>query len=126
VRVLHDHQQRRLLRRTDGHPQQRGHHAFLQFAGRELECRVALSGGQAQQQSEDGRDVAARKARAFDHLFELVEPAARGLTADKFRGMPDLADHRMERVVDVVRRALVAQHQMRLLADPLAQRRQNA
>src|SRR5271165_7567579 len=37
-----------------------------------------------------------------------------------------MARNRIERVVDVMRRALIAHRQVRLAADPLAQRRQNA
>ena len=68
----------------------------------------------------------ASNPEARDHRLQLVEPRRRRLAADKARRTPDLARDRIEGVVDVVRRALVAHPHMRLVADLLAQRRQNA
>ena len=71
-------------------------------------------------------DVSRIEAAARDHHFQLLQPFDRCFAADKAGATPDLSDDGIERVVDVVRRALIAQHHQRFAADMFAHRRQDA
>src|SRR5262249_15151191 len=71
-------------------------------------------------------DLLVRQPDALDHPFQLVETHRGRLAADESGGMPDLPDHGMEGVVDVMRRALIAQRHVALAAEPLAQHGEDA
>ena len=126
MRVFHQHQQRQCLRQFDHHRDQRGNGPLPDLARGQFQLGVASLGRDRQQVCQIRRDLAAVEAGARDHHLQLLQPRGGRFAADETGATPDLSDHRIERVVDMVRRALIAQHQMRLVADALAQRGQNA
>src|SRR5215471_11422280 len=56
---------------------------------------------------------------------ELIKPDARRLLARKFGGAPNLADDRVEGIVHLVRRTLIAHQEMWLVGDPFSKRCQD-
>ena len=126
VRILQQRQHRRVFRQPREQRDQRRNRSLLLLRRGHFQRRVSPLVGYRQQGSEERRDVLRIQPRTRDHRLQLVQPRRRRLDADKTRRMPDLAGDRIESVVDVVRRALIAHPHMRLVADPLAERRQNA
>ena len=96
------------------------------FARRHFERGIAPLERDRQQRGEKGRIFLGLETRTRDHRLQLVEPRRRRLAGHEARRVPDLGRDGIESVVDVMRRALVAHRDMRLTADPLAQRRKNA
>src|SRR5262249_49051433 len=58
--------------------------------------------------------------------FQLIELHQWGIVYRETRGMLELANDRMERAIDVIRRALIAQRDMRFIGDELAEGLDNA
>ena len=126
MRVLQQREHRVVPGQPFEHREQRGDRALLLLRRGHFQRRVSPLAGDRQQSGDKRRDVLRLQSRTRDHRLELVEPGRRRLADHKTRRMPDLARDRMEGVVDVVRRALITDPHMRLVADPLAERRQNA
>ena len=122
-----EHDQSRCLPAEGGcHGKQRRKRPLPEFGRRHLERRIAVGGRDGEQRREGGRDLVARQSRPFDQLLQPVEPIGGWLAADKASSVPDLADHGMEGIVEMVRRALIAHDDVALVVEALPQRRQNA
>jgi hypothetical protein len=126
MRVLQQRQYRGVFGQPLEQRDQRRDCALLLIIWGHFQLRVSPLAADRQEGCEERRDFRWLQPRSRDHRLQLVEPRRRRLAADKARRMPDVARDRIEGVVDVMRRALIAHPHMRLVADPLAQRRENA
>src|SRR5262249_47732945 len=71
-------------------------------------------------------DLFQRGSSAPQQSFQLIELHQWGIVYRETRGMLELANDRMERAIDVIRRALIAQRDMRFIGDELAEGLDNA
>ena len=105
---------------------QRADRPLLLFARRHFERGISSLERDREQGGEQSRSFLRLHRRAGHQGVQLVEPRGRGFAAAEAGRVTHLADDGIERVVDVVRRALIPGRHMRRVADPLAQRREHA
>ena len=84
-------------------------------AGRSARCRRGRAGSAI-------KGAASRPPAAVEQRLQLVEPASSGSSARQARRVVQLLDHRPQRAVGVVGRALVADAHVRLLRQRVEQR----
>src|SRR6185437_2227594 len=96
--------------------------ALLALRRREIGRRPARRRALDRQQVGDQRGVLRRRPEIAQHAVELVEPDAGIVAAFEPGGPLDLADHRLERAVAVMRQAEIAQPPVRLALDAFHQR----
>src|SRR5919204_5728316 len=120
MRVLENHQYRLLASQTVELPDQRLQCSLLFALRTEVGQQVALRSRQRQQVGEK-RHVLVRWCRAGQQGFELPQPCCGQIVAHEPRSSAELVDERKQRAVLVVRRAEVAQAEMRLDVEALHQ-----
>ena len=127
VHVLEDRHDRPAARRRLDQPPQGLERLLLALLRRQIEPRVAsIDAGQGEQLG-DQRGVIGRQAIAYDSRTCSLSSFVGGVVvALEPRGALELADDRMERAVGVMRRAEVAQAEMRLAGNAFEQRRGQA
>ena len=117
VHVLDDHEQRLDARQRLDLPEQDLDRPFLLLLRRETERRVPIR-RQRQQRREQRRG---RRVLVHQNVFELLQLLLRRVVTGEAGGEFQMRDHRIERRVDVERRALVPQDSVRLRRDALEQ-----
>ena len=125
MRILEQDQQRPL--RHAGELLEQGlERQRLLALGRDLERRVALAGRDRQQRRQQRRRAGDLTATLAEQRLELVELDLRRIGLLQVGRALQLVEHRMQRAVDVERRAVVAQHGGVLAEHVLAERLHDA
>ena len=122
MHVLIEHQHRLLRRKSCELVDQRLQGPSLLHLRGQRQRRIAVAGRDPEQGGEQRHDLVRPLARAGEQRLKLGElHLGRGIAIEP-RGPLQQADHRVKRAVGVVGRAVLAERRVRLVAEALAQR----